>query len=153
MLYVVWRTWCYYWNYFPSHHFFSKWLPYRENVSFVRFRWKMISWGNLTLRTWWYYQNFVTSHHLFFKMAASYHKISTLSDFNENLYLGVNWWGEHDGTIEKNFWSCNFFSKWPPYCVNCMVADFNNKLFLGVFWCVFQVVCMSACHVNIITAI
>ena len=27
--------------------FFSKWLPFCKNICFVRFQWKLISWGNL----------------------------------------------------------------------------------------------------------
>ena len=47
--------------------FFSKWLSYRQNFNFVRFQWKLISWGILMWRTWWYHQNVVLSHHLFSK--------------------------------------------------------------------------------------
>ena len=46
--------------------------------------------GNLMLQTYWHYRNFVLSHHFFFQNGRHVAKISTLSDFNENCYLGVN---------------------------------------------------------------
>ena len=73
-----------------SRHFFSKYLPYGENVNFVRFQWKLIFWGNLMWRTWWFYWILFVSHHFFFKMAAIA-RMSNLPDFNENWYHEVIW--------------------------------------------------------------
>ena len=55
--------------------FFSKWPPYRENVNFVWFQWKLISWGKLMRRTWWYYWKKFLSWSFFFKMAAILRKL------------------------------------------------------------------------------
>ena len=124
MLYSVWRTWWCYWNYLPNHHFFSKWLPFRENVNFVWLQWKLISWGNLTWRTWWYHRNFVPSHHFFFQNGRHIAKISTLSDFNENWYLGVYWCGDHDGTMEIFFEIATILHK----CHLCPILRKNYSL-------------------------
>ena len=121
--------------------FFSKWLPYRKNVSFVRNRWNLIYWGNLTLRTWWYYQNFVTSKNINFvwfqwKLISwgsltwrtwwymYYQKVNmmVLSKCffqNENWYLGVYWCGDYDGTLENfsklQFSLAHLAMKWDIY--------------------------------------
>ena len=71
----------------------------------------------------------------FFQNGCHIMKMSTLSDCNENWYLGVLWCGEHDGNIEKIFQATIFFPKWPPYCEISTLSDFNENLDLGVISC------------------
>ena len=59
--------------------------------------------------TCWYYWNYLLNHHFFFFNGCHFAKMSTLSDFNENWYLGVIWRGEHDVTIEILFRATIFF--------------------------------------------
>ena len=61
--------------------------------------------------------------------------MSTLSDCNENWYLGVLGCGEHDGNIDIFFQASIFFPKWPPYCEISTLSDLNENLDLGVISC------------------
>ena len=65
---------------------------------------------------------------IFFQNGCHFAKMSTLSNFNENWYLGVIRHGEHDGTIEIIYWSTIFFSKWLPFCENVNFVQFQWKL-------------------------
>ena len=64
---------------------------------------------------------------IFFQNGCHIAKISTLSDFNENWYLGVVWRGKHDDTIDILFWA-SIFSKWSPYHKNFNFVQFQWKL-------------------------
>ena len=67
----------------------------------------------------------------FFQNGRHMVKISTLSDLNENWYLGVYWGGDHDSTMEKLFFSCNMsflsdfsMKKWLPFSrIGFQVSD------------------------------
>ena len=64
----------------------------------------------------------------FFKMAAISRKMSTLSDFNENWYLGVIWRGEHDGTIEILFRATIFFFKMAAILQKFQLCPISMKI-------------------------
>ena len=75
-----------------------------------------------------------------FKMAAdTIGKISMVSDFNENLYLGVFWSEEFVGNdeicIQGHFYEATIFKMVANKIVKLsMVSDFNENWYLGVFW-------------------
>ena len=171
MLYFVWGTWWYYWNYLPNHHFFfqngchfakmstlsdfnenwylgviwrgehdgtieilfratiffSKWPPYCKNFNFVRFQWKLISWGILMWRTWWYHSSLVPSHHFFFKWLPYRQNFNFVwfqwKLISWGLLMWRTWW-YHGNFVPSH----NFFSKWPPYRKNFNFVRFQWKL-------------------------
>ena len=69
---------------------------------------KFISWGDFVWRTWWYNWKFSLSRHIF-QNGCHIARMSTLSDFNENWYLGVIWCAEYDGAIKFVFRATIFF--------------------------------------------
>ena len=91
---------------------------------------------SLVRRIWWNYQKKNLEPPFFFQNGRYIAKMSTLSDFNENWYLGVLWCGEHDGNIEKKFRAAIFFFQNGHHIVRCQLSsDFNENLDLGVIWC------------------
>jgi hypothetical protein len=66
-------------------------------------------------------------------------KISMLSDFNENLYLGLFWSEElisnDENCIQDHLWDATV-SKMAANKIGklLMVSDFNENWYLGVFW-------------------
>ena len=98
MLYFVWRIWwCYDRKKISGPPFFSIWLPYLENVNFVRLQWKLISWGILMWRTWWKYRKNFPSHHFFSKMAAILRNIN---------FVGFQWKFRSWGNFMWRTWWC-----------------------------------------------
>ena len=76
----------------------------------------------ISIDTWWYYWKFVPSD-LFFSNCRHMVKISTLSDLNENWYLGVYWCGDHYGTMEKLFFVA--------ICHLCLISMKNGCLLVA----------------------
>ena len=64
----------------PSHNFFFKMAAILQNYNFVRFQWKLISWGILMWRSWWYYG-------IFFKFATILHKCHLCPILRKNYSL------------------------------------------------------------------
>ena len=66
-------------------------------------------------------------------------KLSTVSDYNENWYLGVFWSeelvGNDENCIQGHFYDATV-SKIVANKIGklLMVSDFNENLYLGVFW-------------------
>jgi hypothetical protein len=75
-----------------------------------------------------------------FKMAAKkIGKISMLSDFNENWYLGLFWSAELVGSdaicTHDYFYEATIFKMAANKIVKLsLVSDFNENWYLGVFW-------------------
>ena len=119
MLYLVWRIWWYYRKLFPSRHFFSKWLPLRENVNFVRLGWKLISWGTLMWQTWWKYWNFFRAA-IFFKMAAISRNIH---------FVGFQWKFRSWGNLMWRTWWC-YRNCFPSHHFFCPPRSANDGILL-----------------------
>ena len=85
---------------FTKPPFFSKWLPFREKCQLCPISMKIDILGYIDVAKMKVPSKFCSKPPFFFQNGCHIVKISTLSDFNENWYLGVYWCGEHDGTIE-----------------------------------------------------
>ena len=97
--------------------FFSKWPPYCKIFNFVRFQWKLISWGILMWRTWWYHSSLVPSHNFFFKMAAISQKFQLCS-----ISMKIDILRYIDVTTMMVLWI--FFPKLSSYCINVIFVQF-----------------------------